>query len=732
MSPLRLGALTLLALAGCTSGPPLKDGPADTDLDDTGAAALTMAELRPGDLRVVEFMVDPDACVDDDGEYVEVRYVGALPADIDGLVITNGESSFTLTGRRVLSPGDRLLLARSGSGLSSCYGATADAASGLALPNVGGTLTLSDGGAKTLDQIDLAEFSLTPGVAWEQADDDVSAWCLADSAIGSTADLGSPGLANGGCGTDGDTDLPSGDAVTVDALGAGDLRITEFLADPNAGDETVAEYVEVLNTRGDSVDLSGLKVSDSTSSNTLSGTLIVRAGARVVLARNVAGLQSTFGVTAAAASGITLNNGGGDVIAIANASTTIDTVDYTGWNVTSGVAWERDDSKPAVWCDADKPIGVTSDLGSPGQPNGACDASATDTDTGVADTDTVVDTDTTTPIGVRDLSAGQLTIDEFMSDPLNCAEPDGEWVELRYHGPNPLNLRGLVLSDSSAISVTFNTSKVLTTGQRVVLYSNAVSPNCFGLTGLGYSGVSLNNGGGGDVIRIEDGTGRELDSVDYNPFAIAAGDAWQRDSTDTWCASVTLLGGTDYGTPGTANTLCGATDTGVDTDVPSTPVALTSVPRRGLRVAEVMSDPDRCTDPSGEYVEVLNTTATTVALDGLRLVDDGGTIAGFNTSQTLAPGARVVLYQGTAGSSCYSLSGLPYTTVNLNNSGDTVHLTDRNNREIDAFTYTGALASTGVSLELDDVDLSTWCDATVAIGTSGDKGTPGRANGVCP
>jgi hypothetical protein len=41
-------------------------------------------------------------------------------------------------------------------------------------------------------------------------------------------------------------------------------------------------------------------------------------------------------------------------------------------DVDAGVAWERDDANPAVWCDADRVIPGATDLGSPGAPNGAC------------------------------------------------------------------------------------------------------------------------------------------------------------------------------------------------------------------------------------------------------------------------------------------------------------------------------------------------------------------------
>jgi hypothetical protein len=69
------------------------------------------------------------------------------------------------------------------------------------------------------------------GTAWERDDVDPDLWCYADTILNGTDDLGTPGQPNGLCGavvdTAVDTDLP-----VAPGLGAGDLLITEFMANP--------------------------------------------------------------------------------------------------------------------------------------------------------------------------------------------------------------------------------------------------------------------------------------------------------------------------------------------------------------------------------------------------------------------------------------------------------------------------------------------------------------------
>ncbi|MCB9680006.1 MAG: hypothetical protein H6733_00915 [Alphaproteobacteria bacterium] len=182
--------------------------------------------------------------------------------------------------------------------------------------------------------------------------------------------------------TDQDTDLTT---VALSDLGPGDLLITEIMANPNACSDNDGEYFEILVAAQVRVDLGGLQMSDRSGTDTLSGSWPVQQGDRLVVALSNTGIVGCYGVNGAIDWSRSLNNSGGDAVTIANASGTIDTVDYGSWTLQAGVSFERDDDDPAIWCDADQPIAATADLGSPGMPNGSCFAVDTDLD---SDTDT--------------------------------------------------------------------------------------------------------------------------------------------------------------------------------------------------------------------------------------------------------------------------------------------------------------------------------------------------------
>ncbi|MES2639926.1 MAG: lamin tail domain-containing protein [Myxococcota bacterium] len=141
--------------------------------------------------------------------------------------------------------------------------------------------------------------------------------------------------------------------------------------------------------------------------------------------------------------------------------------------------------------------------------------------------------------------------------------------------------------------------------------------------------------GGDDEIVLADGTGREIDRVEYDrdwpvgPGVVFSLDpsyfaSTSNDSASKWCID-------QAATPGAANPGCGGTGPGAD-------------PSRGaVVITEFAPDPDGVTDASGEWVELTNISDTTVDLTGYTLLDDGRNAYAFPDGTLLPAGDAIVL-----------------------------------------------------------------------------------------
>ena len=333
-------------------------------------------------------MANPAACADPNGEYFEFRYNGPSSIDLSGLVFEDNNSSFTVAGPLLVDPGD--LVTFFNDAPAQCYGLTADIGytTSIGLANGGDLLRLRAPNGTILAELDFttSAFPITAGVAWE-LDEANGVWCPADDAIPGATDLGSPGADNGACATGPDTgvdtsidsDVDTDSQGDITSISFGDLKITEFMADPAACNDNTAEYVEFLYTGSGTVNLDGLQLTDNAGSYTFTAGGTVSAGQTAVAYRTAPsqcyGLSGLFGYTS-----IGLNNGG-DVISLVANGLTVDQVDYNSFTITAGVAWEWDGSQ---WCEASNAIPGSTDLGSPGIANLACGSTTGDSD---SDTD---------------------------------------------------------------------------------------------------------------------------------------------------------------------------------------------------------------------------------------------------------------------------------------------------------------------------------------------------------
>src|SRR5205085_2801149 len=110
-----------------------------------------------------------------------------------------------------------------------------------------------------------------------------------------------------------DATLPPPDDITAPLTKLFDgLRVTEIMYNPLGGNQY--EYIELQNTSAQSLDLTGVRLSEAVDFTFPSMSLA--AGARTVVVANVAAFQSRYGNAISVAGQFTgdLGNGGEDVV----------------------------------------------------------------------------------------------------------------------------------------------------------------------------------------------------------------------------------------------------------------------------------------------------------------------------------------------------------------------------------------------------------------------------------
>ncbi len=180
---------------------------------------------------------------------------------------------------------------------------------------------------------------------------------------------------------------------------------------------------------------------------------------------------------------------------------------------------------------------------------------------------------------------------------------------------------------------------------------------------------------------------------------------------------------------------------GVDDDCRG---ADTTCPMAGdLLITELMKDPAAMSDSSGEWLEIHNTTASTIELEGLIIYDHGTEDWLIDQSLQLEAGGYAVLSRS---STATTATDLVWSGFQLVNSADAVILalygTDGTDGDVlhevvyDDVDWPDVA---GASLSLDPgaftpasaADPTSWCAGQTAYDT-GDLGTPGAANDSCP
>jgi len=168
---------------------------------------------QAGDLVITEFMANPGAVPDIQGEWFEIKNVTNDSLDIQGMVLRDlGTDSFTLpsTGPIVIAPGAYFVMGNNADEATNGYVSLDLEYSGFTLGNNGDEILLEVGGV-LIDEVDYGgtsggptvvaghSSSLDPGFLDASSNDQGVHWCQAVSQIPQSTDYGTPGADNDPC-----------------------------------------------------------------------------------------------------------------------------------------------------------------------------------------------------------------------------------------------------------------------------------------------------------------------------------------------------------------------------------------------------------------------------------------------------------------------------------------------------------------------------------------------------
>jgi hypothetical protein len=395
----------------------------------------------PGDLVVTEFMANPAAVADSRGEWFEIANVTAGSLELAGLRVGDAQGvAFSVSpgASRVLEAGARFVLGihddplvNGGVAVDWRYGSfnLANTADCIELGAPDGTLVdrvcydAAQGwplraGASTL----LQAHALSAG-----ANDAPGSWCPAADAYGE-GDQGTPGQPGGACAfCQRDEDCPTPPPACLDATrleeyltacedgscaqisvetdcarqglqcrggacvssfpapGAGELVVTEFMADPAAVGDAVGEWIEIANPSARTLELSGVVLRDDGSQRfTLSPdrSLVLPAGGLLTLAASGDSALNGGFKPDVVWSGFGLTNTADAIVLVNPAGAEIDAVRYSasgGWPIRAGRSAQLDpahlastaNDDPGRWCLSNTIYGA-GDQGTPGSSNQPC------------------------------------------------------------------------------------------------------------------------------------------------------------------------------------------------------------------------------------------------------------------------------------------------------------------------------------------------------------------------
>ena len=338
------------------------------------------------------------------------------------------------------------------------------------------------------------------------------------------------------------------------------------------------------------------------------------------------------------------------------------------------------------------------------------------------------------------LGPGDLVITEIMANPPG-RDTGTEWWEIHNPGPQATSLEGLTLAHSEVDGTSerrevIAVSLLLAPGGYVVVgdpRDGSTGPVAYSYAGrLG----ALGNTNGRLALYCGDVVVDEVTYVQPPPEASLGfdgavdpeGDA--NDELGRWCAARSEYAPGAKGTPGARNDPCTAPTTCRDGEG----VRPMVTPGPGdLLISEVHANPRAVPDAQGEFVELL--VVKDLDLNGIWIgkgMADAESGVSAQTCLLVQSGTHLVV----AGQETDN-GGLPRVDIpwrlHLANAGGTV-VVGWGDRAVDSVSYPAA--SDGASWQLDEASRTElsgrWCTTTTMRFGSGDLGSPGLANELCP
>jgi hypothetical protein len=562
------------------------------------------------------------------------------------------------------------------------------------------------------------------------------------------------GVALGGCtgasapslpdqpGPDGD-DTPGQDDPLW-SIAAGDVVFTELLLESLSCPGADGAWVELLNRTPQAFPVEGWTLGDGVRDVPLSGSGFA-GGGYTIATQPGGGCQGVLGDLSwpNAAPTLDLGFGPGFRVELKYEGTLIDSValdEFEGvvgrsWQVEAGSEGFASNDDVDAWCLGADPIGVSDDLGSPGERTPSCGAGA----------------DAGAPLTLAELGPGDLVITEVMIAPLACPADVGQWLEIVNVSGRSVDLSDLVLSDGVR-TIQPAAGVRVTPGARFVFAAGDASSFCYAsqATPQGFYG-GLWTWTGAETLSIGHGAPLTvLDEVDLSLLPTTPGraaalsanreSAGANDDGANWCSSDVLIPTfADAGTPGDPNEVC------PPVVVPPTPLGADLAPG-ALIITEVMFDPMKCTrDSDAEYFEVYNATGVDIDLQGLT-IDINNSPTTLSRSYPVPAGAWALaeITTGAQIAACYNglFHDFLWQSTPMSDDGTSIRLIASNTGAvIDAIDLTGYDVTSGAAMQLDaghldalaNDDPANWCPASATFpGSGADLGNPKQPNEACP
>ncbi|HUS33498.1 MAG TPA: hypothetical protein VMZ53_33580 [Kofleriaceae bacterium] len=559
-----------------------------------------------------------------------------------------------------------------------------------------------------------------------------------------------------GCGPDTTT------GACKDNLLPGDLVITEVFADFAApaggtGTDDGKEWFEVYNNADRPVSLKGVTVVHSRPDGSKAAThtmtdVTVAPGQFFTLGNSTSDLVPAYVDYGYSADLGDFFNSDGGKLTLKCGDDEIDNAVYE--MVKSGHSRQLSNAGPpdytlndelVNWCEAKDTEFESGNFGTPGEDNdcapviaGAC-------------------SDGGSMRAVVPPVSGDLVITELMPNPAAVSDTVGEWFEIK--AINPIDLNGVKLerlgNTPGSDTLTSSTCLHLAAGSYGVFVKstdNAMNGMIPAGSIMGVFKFALTASSAPGVIQVSSG-GAVLDTVQFTAEPSGKSRQLDPDSTDAiandaesnFCDGTTPYGAGDLGTPGAANTQCGAVAPPGMCMGTSGLRAIVKPPAGKLVISELMINP-MTEVPTGtqEWFEITNTGTTAFDLNGLG-IDQASTtrapdVISSSDCKSVAPNGFALL----AHTANTTLPGVDATYgFGLSNSGGELQVLD-GTTVLDSVAWTSVTAtmyeSKSMQLDPDFLDPamndlvigtgSKWCvGATAYDGTN--QGTPKAANAQC-